>query len=324
MKADFLIIPLVFLLSCRPAAEEQNAGNSMPAPEPEAIAFDGSPLFPPPEPEASLRRKDSLRQVAMSNYDSDPNNLENIIWVGRRTAYLSRFKEAIAVYTMGMQQFPQSPELFRHRGHRYISTRRLDEAISDLERAAALASGRPIEIEPDGIPNKLNQPLSSLQFNIYYHWALAWYLKGDFQKAADLFEQCMHYSTNPDLLVATTDWLYMSYRRLGETQKAEALLERITPDMEIIENESYFKRLLMYKGLIQPEELLDLDSSDPDRLLDIVTQGYGVGNWYLYNGDKTRALEIFEKIIQTGNWPAFGYIAAEAELAVAVGSLSRQ
>ena len=49
--------------------------------------------------------------------------------------------------------------------------------------------------------------------------------------------------------------------------------------------------------------------------LDDVTTAYGVGNWYLYNGDTARALGIFERIVATGNWAAFGAIAAEAEIA---------
>lgn len=39
------------------------------------------------------------------------------------------------------------------------------------------------------------------------------------------------------------------------------------------ENDSYHRRLLMYKGQLAPEELLDLDNSDMERQLDIVTQG---------------------------------------------------
>ncbi|MGH7595148.1 MAG: tetratricopeptide repeat protein, partial [bacterium] len=48
--------------------------------------------------------------------------------------------------------------------------------------------------------------------------------------------------------------------------------------------------------------------------LDIATQGYGVGNWYFYNGQAEKAREIFEKVIKGKYWAAFGYIAAEAEL----------
>jgi hypothetical protein len=41
---------------------------------------------------------------------------------------------------------------------------------------------------------------------------------------------------------------------------------------------------------------------------------YGIGNWYLVNGDTARARSWFERAIESGGWPAFGFIAAEADL----------
>jgi tetratricopeptide (TPR) repeat protein len=315
-----ILTPLIlFLLAavcwqCQPKEQPKDLTATTPLPAAEATSLDGKPLYPPQESDATRRNRDSLLQLARRNYELDSNRLENILWLGRRAAYLSRYGEAIDTYTRGLEKFPDSPELYRHRGHRYISTRQFDRAIADFEKAAALAKNRPIEIEPDGIPNKINKPLSSLQFNIWYHWALAYYLKGDFKKAAQLYEENLQYSTNPDLLCATADWLYMTYRRLGEDAKAAKVLETIQPQLEIIENQSYLNRLLMYKGLKKPEELLNLDNPDPDTKLNTVTQGYGVGNWYLYNKDTARAKAIFNKVIETGYWSAFGYVAAEADL----------
>jgi hypothetical protein len=67
----------------------------------------------------------------------------------------------------------------------------------------------------------------------------------------------------------------------------------------------------MYKGLEKPEALMDPANADG---LTLATQGYGVGSYYLVTGDKTRAREIFEKVVAGSNWSAFGYIAAEADL----------
>jgi tetratricopeptide (TPR) repeat protein len=280
----------------------------------EAVALNGKKLYPPKESAASLRTKDSLLAIAQANFDADSNNLENIIWLGRRTAYQSRYKDAIEIFSRGIRKFPESPELYRHRGHRYISVRNFDSAIQDLQKAAALAKGRPSEIEPDGIPNQLNLPLSSLQFNIYYHLGLAYYLKGEFQTALTYYDTCMQWSVNPDLLTATADWTYMALRRTGQEEQAKLILEKITPDLEVIENDAYLQRLLMYKGLIAPKSLLDLGNTDELVRLNVVTQGYGVGNWYLCNGDTARARNIFSKILETEQWAAFGYIAAEADL----------
>ena len=45
------------------------------------------------------------------------------------------------------------------------------------------------------------------------------------------------------------------------------------------------------------------------------TLGYGVGNWYMLNGQENKAREIFERVTNGPYWPAFGFIAAEADLA---------
>lgn len=280
----------------------------------QATSLDGRKLYPMKLSAPTQARYDSLLAVAKENYKKDPSRLEHVIWLGRRTAYLGRYKEAIKIFKKGIQQFPNSPELYRHRGHRYVSIRKFDRAIADFEKAAALAEDRVIEIEPDGLPNKLNTPLSNLHFNIYYHLGLAHYLKGDFDKALPVYHKCMEYSVNDDLKTATADWLYMTYQRLGMEEKASELLQDITADMNIIENDAYHKRLLMYKGQIKPETLLDLNANNEDQLLQLVTQGYGVGNWYWYNGQKAKAQSVFTKIINTSYWSAFGYIAAEADL----------
>lgn len=301
-----LVIPLLSL-SCDKT--------SPPPPQDwEAIALDGRKLYPPKESPSTLKEKDSLLAIAQARYNADSNDLQNIIWLGRRTAYLSRYQEAIEIFSRGLRKFPESPELYRHRGHRFLTVRYFEGAIRDLEKAAQLAKGRPLEIEPDGIPNKLNRPLSSLQFNIYYHLGLAHYLQGDFEKALACYDTCMQWSVNPDLLTATADWTYMALRRTGQTEPAQKLLDTISPDLEIIENDAYLQRLLLYKGLINPKSLLDLDNTDELIRLNVVTQGYGVGNWYFYNGDTVQARAIFSKILETEQWAAFGYIAAEADL----------
>jgi hypothetical protein len=67
----------------------------------------------------------------------------------------------------------------------------------------------------------------------------------------------------------------------------------------------------MYKGLRSPESVLNLNAADD---VQIATQGYGVGNWYLANGNRAKAKEIFDRVVSGRAWAAFGYIAAEADL----------
>jgi len=39
-----------------------------------------------------------------------------------------------------------------------------------------------------------------------------------------------------------------------------------------------------------------------------------VANWYSFQGDIKNAKEMYSKIIRSGKWTAFPYLAAEAEL----------
>ena len=239
----------------------------------------------------------------------------NFIWYGRRLGYVNRMADAIGIFSAGIKKYPDSWKLYRFRGHRYISTRDFKSAIVDLEKAAALMKHTAPELEPDGIPNKINTPLSTYQYNVWYHLGLAYYLTGNLNDAEVSFKNCLRRSDNDDLLVASSDWLYMIYRQLNNKTAATEILKRINDNMNIIENDSYYLRLKMYQGKLNPEKLLTSDTTASDYDLSIATQGYGVANWYFYNGDKTKAKDILQKITSGKSTYSFGYIAAETLLA---------
>jgi hypothetical protein len=69
----------------------------------------------------------------------------------------------------------------------------------------------------------------------------------------------------------------------------------------------------MYKGLKTPEALLVRSSADGG--VSGPTLAYGVANWYLVNGQADRARDVLKQVVDGRQWAAFGYIAAEADLA---------
>ncbi len=237
---------------------------------------------------AQADEKNTIGEAQMK-LAADPKNIELIIALGRAQAGVWRYRDAIATYTRGLELDPHHAMLYRHRGHRYISTRQFDKAVKDMQRAAEL---------------------NDKDFDIWYHLGLAHYLKGDFKKAAAAYERCRAVAQNDDSIIAVSDWLYMTYRRQKRDADAARVLERITPDMKVNENKSYFDRLLLYKGLKKASDIYHDKLTD----LELATVGYGMGNWYLYNGDKQKAKALFQKIVAGKYWPAFGFIAAETEL----------
>lgn len=242
-----------------------------------------------------------------------PNAADSIIWLGRRTAYLGRYKDAVRIFSSGGVLYKNDARFLRHRGHRYITVRCFDDAVRDFERAAALIKGKPDEIEPDGIPNAKNIPTSTLQSNIWYHLGLAYYLNGDFAKALKAYEEAQKVSTNNDMRVATAYWHYMTLRRLGRRKDAKKVLEPFGGNVELIENTDYLKLIKLNRGETQAETLLAEIQGDSNTL-GSASLGYGIGNYFLYNGDKEKAFAIFRKITAGNQWASFGYIAAEVEL----------
>ncbi len=300
MRAALAVVTLAVALAA-PTARAQT---------PEATSLLGKPLHRIDLPNRAKLEADLAQ--AEKDLAARPNDADAIIWVGRRLGYLWRYQDAIAMFSNGISLHPSDPRMYRHRGHRYITTRQFDRAVADFDKAVALVKGAPDQIEPDGAPNAAGKPRSTLQFNIWYHLALAHYLQGHYEQALAAWNECMKVSNNDDSVVATSDWLWMTLMRLDRKAEAAKVLERISPTMDILENGSYHRRLLMYKGLEKPEALLDPANADD---LTIATQGYGVANWYYVTGNKARAREIMEQVVAGRSWSAFGYIAAEADLA---------
>ena len=266
----------------------------------------------PPLTRETRRDFEAKLAEARKNAETDPS-ADNLIWLGRRIAYLGHYKDAIQVFTQGAEKFPDDARFLRHRGHRFITLRCFDLAIADLNRAAKLTKGKPDQVEPDGLPNARNIPTSTLQSNIWYHLGLAHYLKGDFKSALKAYRAADKVSKNPDMLVATTHWLYMTLRRLDRKKEATKAVALIKPDLDVIENADYYKLIRLYQGTTSSEELLKEISGEASALSK-ASIGYGLGNWFLYNGQRDEAEKVFRQIILGNQWASFGHIAAEVEL----------
>jgi tetratricopeptide (TPR) repeat protein len=262
------------------------------------------------QPESEAQMEARLAD-AVAAWDADRDDAEALIWVGRRTAYLGRYREAIAIYTDGIARHPDDARLYRHRGHRHLTVREIDRAIADLETAEKLMAGRPDEIEPDGLPNARNIPTGTLHSNVWYHLALARYLKGDFDGAALAWTRARDAVANADNLVAASHWLYLSLRRAGKAADAARVLVPITAGLDVIENGEYHQLLLMYKGERTAQSLL----ATADEGSGGSATRYGVGAWHFVEGRTDEAIELWQSILGGPDWPSFGHLAAEAEAA---------
>ena len=271
----------------------------------EALSLSGESLISPAADAATIEKFEAAKE----DYDRDSMAAENIIWFGRRTAYLGNYRSAIEIFTEGIEKHPRDARMYRHRGHRYISIREFDRAIADFEAATGLIERQENRIEPDGLPNSQNIPLTTTHGNIWYHLGLAYYLKQDWENALRAFQNGYNLGGNDDNLVSTGHWIYMIYRRMGMPAEAAAALEDIFPDMNIVENRSYHELCLLYKGEILIDEMMSANGDDPAN----AAVAYGLANWFYYNGDVAASAAMLANILAGSSWSSFGFIAAEAD-----------
>jgi hypothetical protein len=145
--------------------------------------------------------------------------------------------------------------MYRHRGHRYISVRELDNAIADLEKATQLVAGKPDEVEPDGQPNAANRPIGTLHSNIAYHLALAYYLKGEFARRFRLRARTGGREERRSQGVDGPLVVRMSLRRQGRMPR-QKMLAQFRKNMDVIENQTYHRLMLLYKGELPVDSVL--------------------------------------------------------------------
>ena len=267
----------------------------------------GQPLeapAPPPEVDAWLQAE---LDAAMARWRFDPTEM-NAIWVGRRLAYKGLYAEALEWYAGALGTFPDSYRLRRHMGHRLLTVRRIEEARDVLEEARRLAADAPNLIEPDGAPGPLGAPRSTTHGNIDYHLALARYLSGDFEGAAEAWTACLErWAMNADSRVAAQHWLVMCALQRGDLTAARNLAARPIDEGDVIENHAYLDLVRMYRGDATPDDLLAAEPS--------AAATYGAARWLIANDESERGRALLEDLTEGIGWASFGVLAAEADLA---------
>jgi len=235
----------------------------------------------------SLPDTDAVKR-AQAALETSPRDIARIIDLGVAQSGARQFREAIATFTRGLEVEPNNALLLRWRGHRYLSVREFDRAFADLTRGAAI---------------------DSTIYGIWYHLGIVQYVRGDFAGAAASFAKAQPIAPDAGELAGSTDWLWMSLSRAGRGAEAKAMLDR-RPDSKPVTN-AYTRRLQLYRGEIDPDAVITPADTDD---LQVATLAYGLGNWYLLRGDKAQARRWFERSIQSGGWPGFGFIMSEVEL----------
>lgn len=227
---------------------------------------------------------------AAAALNADPKNTELIIALGVAQSAARQYREAILTFTQGIALTPDNAMLYRWRGHRNLSVREFESANADLTRGLQL---------------------DSTNYGILFHLGVLRFSQGHFAEAADLFAKAQPRAPDGGELAGSTDWLWMSLARAGRIDEANAMLATHPDTLPAPPGYAYVSRLKLYRGELTPETLFSpADTAD----VQIATLNYGLGNWYMVRGDTTNAIAAFERAVQSGGWPGFGFIVSEQEL----------
>lgn len=230
---------------------------------------------------------------------ADPRNPDLLLKLAQAQASVWQYREAVATCGRGLRIAPENGALYLERGHRELALMMFNEAVSDLDHAAAI---------------------DSTVLDVYYHLGLAHYFKGEFAQAADAFQHAVNGAKKPEDLINSTNWLYASLRRANKPDEAQKALAHITADVKTDDAHSqfYLRLLHVFQGSLNETDALPpvppRDGSDTEAELRFDTVAYGIGNWHLYNGDQTKAQEYFGKVQQGSVWVTWGFVGSEVAL----------
>ena len=216
------------------------------------------------------------------------------LWMERGLALSKQylFRAAADAYSRAISLDPFKGIYYRHRAHRFISCYRFEDACADFTIASRL------------IP---------LNWDVWYHLGLSHFLLGAYEKAEKAYRRCYELNEDVELLIAISNWFWITLQRLGKKAEADAVLDKITLNLDPGENTAYYNLLKMYKKVLKPEELLALAINDTDY----ITMGFGIANYYAHTGDRQKSDEIIDETLKRGDssgvYFAFGYITAMVE-----------
>ena len=276
----------------------------------EAISFSAEPLY---RREVDEEKTEKYQKLIKSVTQQESLSEDDYIALGGYYASLYQFQNAIKAYSLGIEAFPDSYKLRRFRGQRLISVRELDKAIEDLNQALVLLSKESPETDIEYSAS--GKPHGSYELWIWYHIGLYHYNNGEYSKAAKAYEKCIEVSPEEKYLASPIDWLYNTYQKSGDAVSAERVLGLISPDSNVDKNHPYFKRLMLYKGIVKVDEIMDLNKPVEQWTARDMTIAYGVANWYRYQGDPAKAERLHKNILKTPFWNSWAYVVTDKEYA---------
>lgn len=231
----------------------------------------------------------------------DPTDAE--AWLSKGLYYLEKedYKACQHAFSMGLIYEPFHPMLRFFRGRKYTS-------ICDYKMAAAELT--------------LTSRLIPEYWKVWYYLGTSLILDGDLEGCRKAQKQAIKVvlKYNSGCLSAPIFFYWVSSMRLGKVDEAQEMLDKyVNEDMDNEAHIDYLERVLLLKGLREPERFLKADWLKNHGKGDVYEVGmkYGLAQYYYYNNKKEEAKKLLEEVIKYTEYNTnFAYKLAKQELAM--------
>lgn len=204
-----------------------------------------------------------------------------------------RLEEAVEAYSKGIAFNPFYAPCYFGRGRRNNALGHFWGAVADFSVA--------IQLEPSN-------------WMYWYYRATCLTMNGHVEEAISDFRHCLAL-TRPEEHYPLIDWLYTSNVELGRYDEAEEVLKLTDASADCPRMDYGYKRsVLLYKGIVPPEEFIDLPLlqqnilPQPNRLqLELNGLYYSLYCFYMVHGQPDLAADAIRELQKVAYPGAFAY-----------------
>lgn len=202
------------------------------------------------------------------------------LWYKKGMALVSekKYDESIIAFSTGLIYSPFHKGLRLQRGRKYITLDDYRTASAELMMATRL--------DPEN-------------WETWYYLGVSLYLEGEYAECMKMQKRAMAVCEENGIeeMPAPACWYWQAAMKLGNAEAADWILDQIDEDTPC-SNMDYRERLLLHKGVRDPESFLDKERlADLDRPeLYYMTLCFGMFNYLHYHGEEEKAVALLKEI----------------------------
>lgn len=306
-RISFLIFFLLHLSHCSPKTDIEESNQMLSNEMDELVNFLNTEFEIIEDSEKVFLKKQERLLAHEHQYSTAEDSIPAILDYSKSLINSYKFGDALEVINKGLSRFTNEASLLSERGHLLILARKLEPALNDLLAAkAALA-------ETYDSTTLLTQEEKLERFLVDYRIGIVYFALSDYAAAENSFQEASRLAHNDDAKIAVTDWRYLTNMRANKMAEAYRLLDSINVDKLVIQNTTYYKRILLYQNKFKSEELGNVDINEAFDKSEAITLLYGVASYEILHDELDKAKLILDKILDSGHWPTYAYLCAESD-----------